>query len=309
MTAPMSSDVDVEGYISGNIQVSAENGDQSGNLSTVVKLPFAVPTSVANVVNLVSRENIFMNPRPVVLFEVLHPGDVLEVIPGVLLVRFCNGQSALIESKVGTRIVLGTGHGIDLERSSIGFWLKDQTYSVLDDPRGYVKIVLLNGISEAIANAYAPGSGSTARWIFNKAAEEGVNYTLNKVTESRAPQSALPHSASADTPSLSDQESYTVVNMFPDDKILVTPVRGWYLWMQVEPHKRSCPKEALPWATWPEATVIFPLPAPKGIPLIISGWASRHAGARPMVLRFILEPRISGLFMILLLHYGLSHQP
>ena len=167
-----------------------------------------------------------MNPRPVVLFEVLHPGDVLEVIPGVLLVRFCNGQSALIESKVGTRIVLGTGHGIDLERSSIGFWLKDQTYSVLDDPRGYVKIVLLNGISEAIANAYVPGSGSTARWIFNKAAEEGVNYTLNKVTENRAPQSALPHSASADTPSLSDQESYTVVNLFPDGKILVTPVKG-----------------------------------------------------------------------------------
>ncbi len=228
MTALLTSDTDTYGNINGEIKISAKDGNKSGNLGTFVSLPFARATRVNPVVKLMSRVNGFIDPRELEVNEKLFPGDALEVIGGPLSVRFCNGQSVGVpDSQWGTRIVLGKIEGgIVLERSSIFFKLKNLAYNVQNDPRGYGKVVLIDGLSEAIANVVAPGSGSVANWVFNKAAENGTNYILKKVGDSRAPQNALLRSADADTSSLSNQESYTVVNLFPDDKILVTPVKG-----------------------------------------------------------------------------------
>ncbi|MEI6564806.1 MAG: Calx-beta domain-containing protein [bacterium] len=204
ITAPLASAVDENGYINGTVTLSSTDGARRSSHQFHVSLPFALVANIGGNVILRSRENAIIAPRFVAEYEVLLPGDVVEVLgkgseDGDLILRFCDGHATRIQSFWGIRIQLGQAHGVDSERSSITFSLLNQSIDVAQNPRDYGRVLITDYIADAAGNALVPGSGMV-RWGFRKAGTEGMKYVFEKagVSKSKALEAASVRAAGSD---------------------------------------------------------------------------------------------------------------
>ena len=223
ISAPLTSDFGTDGYLRDFVSIRAEKDGVVGKLMYSPALEYATAAEIAGTTFLLSRENVIMDPRPVVSGEVLLPGDHIEIVGGDFKIDFCNGESAVISAGIGsTRIVLGSD-GIASKRSSMSVMLDNLAYDIKNDPRKYGRIAIYKGIGYGTGKLF-----SGASWLFKTAVSAATKYGLKHLT------GAQYKSLTKDVPGVTlekdiatvPQQFHTVISLFPDGKIMFNPIHG-----------------------------------------------------------------------------------
>ncbi len=222
ITAPLSSDFDAGGYFHDVIKISASKFGVSGDIDFDAALGFAVAAGKSGIAKLLSREGALMEPRDIVLGEILHPGDTIGVISGALLILLSNGESALVTATTSTRVALGS-NGIASERSYISFWMENLSYDIANDPRKYMKLALFQAAGSGTSNALPAG----AHWVFKYGISPGTKYIFKFFSGGQSLKKAdskFPSTLKV----ISDTSlgARAVVNIFPGGPIMFHPLQG-----------------------------------------------------------------------------------
>ena len=216
ISAPLTSDFGTDGYLRDFVSIRAEKDGVVGKLMYYTALEYATAVEITGTTFLLSRENVIMDPRPVVVGEVLLPGDTIQIMSGTFHIKFCNGESAVISAGIGsTRILLGSD-GIASKRSTMSVMLDNLAYDIKNDPRKYARIAIYKGIGYGTGTLF-----SGANWLFKTVVSEATKYGLKHLTGAH-----YRSATSAEDISTVPQQFYTVISLFPDGKIMFNPIHG-----------------------------------------------------------------------------------
>ena len=222
IVAPLSSDFDSAGYMHDVITINANADEALGVIDFNAPLGFAVAAGKSGISRLLAREDVLMDPRDITTGEVLLPGDTIGVISGELLLRFANGESALITSTTPTRIVLGS-NGVASERSYISFWVENYSYDIQHDPRKYARMSLFMLSGKGMSSALPAGT----HWVYKMGASALGKYILQLIAGPQALNKARNKLLStSEKSSESSGGGRTIVNIFPGGTIMFHPLQG-----------------------------------------------------------------------------------